>query len=212
MQAMKPAFALDFRDDTIRLLHRSAGGWQLVGQVSPGDPDLTEAMGYLRATALGLSPRGIATKLILPNAQILYTEVSVAATEARKRRKEIAAALEGRTPYGVDELAFDSAGKGSDVQVAVVARETLAEAEAFAAEHRFNPVSFVAAPDPGQFDGEPWFGPTALAAEILSEGVQVELDAQPVQRLQRWLVAPPQPAPAPGVPLPHSHPAPHVRP
>ena len=55
--------------------------------------------------------------------------------------------------------------------VAAIAIETLEEAQGFAAEHAFNPVSFVAVPssDAG-FLGEPWFGPSGgpvmLAASI----------------------------------------------
>ena len=53
------------------------------------------------------------------------------------------------TPYSVADLVFDWSGHGEVVQVAVVARETLAEAEAFAETHGFGPVSFVAMPAPG---------------------------------------------------------------
>jgi hypothetical protein len=171
---MKPAFALDFRDTTVRLLHRTGAGWQEVGQVSLDAPDLTEALGYLRATALGLSPRGISTKLVIPNDQILYTQVHAPGPDAAKRRSQIKAALEGRTPYAVKDLVFDWWGNGPDVQVAVIAKETLAEAEAFAADNRFNPVSFVAAPENGTFKGEPWFGPSSLAPSLLAPGEKVE--------------------------------------
>ena len=87
-----------------------------------------------------------------------------------KRRKQIRAALEGLTPYEVDDLVFDWWGNGPEVQVAVVARETLAEAEAFAAEHRFNPVSFVVGPRRRPYGGEPFFGPSALAATSAGRG------------------------------------------
>src|SRR3990167_3880280 len=143
---MKPAFALDFRDTTVRLLHRTGAGWQEVGQVSLDAPDLTEALGYLRATALGLSPRGISTKLVIPNDQILYTQVHAPGPDAAKRRSQIKAALEGRTPYAVTDLVFAGGENGPDGQGAVIEKEPRAEAEAFAADNRFNPVSFVAAP------------------------------------------------------------------
>ena len=144
---MKPAFALDFRDDTITMSHRSGNGWQVVGAVPIDTPDLTEAIRYLRTTALGLSPRGLATKLILPEDQILYIPVEAPGPDDESRRAQVIAALEGRTPYDVADLAFDYCGSGPDVKVAVIAKQTLAEAEAFAVGHRLNPVSFVAAPD-----------------------------------------------------------------
>ena len=150
-------------------------------------PDLAEALDYLRKTALGLSPMGVATKLILPNSQILYTEVHAPGPSRDDKRRQIAAALDGRTPYAVEDLVFDWSGKGATVKVAVIARETLAEAEAFAVEHRLNPVSFVAAPEAGSFVGEPWFGPTAAAASLLAEDETVDRDREPVTILHREL-------------------------
>jgi hypothetical protein len=84
--------------------------------------------------------------MILPNSQILYTEVTAPGPSRDEKRRQIAAALEGRTPYPVEDLVFDWSGKGATVKVAVIARETLDEAEGFAATHRLNPVSFVAIP------------------------------------------------------------------
>lgn len=195
---MKPSFALDFRDGAIALLHRTSRGWQLVGSTSIEAPDLTEALAYMRSTALGLSPRGLSTKLILPSDQVLLTSVHAPGPDAARRRKQIKAALEGLTPYSVDDLAFDWSGSGSEVRVAIVARETLAEAEAFATEHRFNPVSFVAAPDDASFQGEPHFGVTALSETLLAAGEKVERDQDAVivvtRDLPRAEAAAPQPA------------------
>ena len=182
---MKPAFALDFRDETISLLHRSGGGWQLVGAVPLETPDLTEALGYLRATALGLSPRGMATKLVIPNDQILYLTVHAPGPDEAARHAQVTAALEGRTPYDVADLAFDYTGSGPEVQVAVIAKETLAEAEGFAAEHRLNPIAFVAAPDPESFAAEPWFGLSSLAPSLIPKGAKVERDSSPVMIVAR---------------------------
>ena len=184
---MKPTFALDLTRDTIGLLHRTPKGWLSIGEVAFDAPDLGEALDYLRKTALGLSPLGVATKLILPNAQILYTEIHAPGPSRDEKRRQIAAALEGRTPYEVDDLAFDWSGKGATVKVAVIARETLDQAEGFAVEHRLNPVSFVAIPEEGSFVGEPWFGPTAAAAGILAEDETVERDRDPVAILHREL-------------------------
>ncbi|MFN4202054.1 MAG: hypothetical protein ACK4GM_03255 [Tabrizicola sp.] len=202
---MKPTFALDLTRETIGLLHRTPKGWLSIGEVAFDAPDLAEALDYLRKTALGLSPMGVATKLILPNSQILYTEVHAPGPSRDEKRRQIAAALEGRTPYPVEDLVFDWSGKGATVKVAVVAKETLAEAEAFAVEHRLNPVSFVAIPEDGTFVGEPWFGPTEAAASLLAEDETVERDREPVSILHRELPkavpvaeaenAPPSPAP-----------------
>ena len=184
---MKPTFALDLTRETIGLLHRTPKGWLSIGEAAFDAPDLAEALDYMRKTALGLSPMGVATKLILPNSQILYTEVHAPGPSREEKRRQIATALEGRTPYDVEDLAFDWSGKGATVKVAVIAKETLAEAEAFAVEHRLNPVSFVAIPEEGEFVGEPWFGPAAAAAGILAEDETVERDRDPVTVLHREL-------------------------
>ncbi len=200
---MKPAFALDFRDNAVSLHHRSGAGWHQVGSVPVDEPDLPAAIGYLRSTALGLSPQGVATKLVIPNDQILYLTVHAPGPDATSRRSQIEAALVGRTPYAVEDLVYDWAGKGSEVQVAVIARETLAEAEGFAAEHRFNPLAFVAVPDDGVFAGEPWFGPTELSTSLLAPGEKLERDKQPISLRGRPLpsatepVAEALPEPAP---------------
>ncbi len=198
---MKPTFALDLTREAIGLLHRTPKGWLSIGEVAFDAPDLPEALDYLRKTALGLSPLGVATKLILPNSQILYTEVHAPGPSREEKRRQIATALEGRTPYDVEDLVFDWSGKGATVKVAVIARETLAEAEGFAVEHRLNPVSFVAIPEDGAFVGEPWFGPTAAATGLLAEDETVERDREPVSVLHRELPkAEPAPAPTPPVP------------
>lgn len=182
---MKPNFALYFTEDSLGLLHRTAHGWMEVGATPLDTPDLGEAMSYLRRSALGLEPHGVATKLVIPNSQVLYLTVTAPGPGDDERDLQIRAALEGRTPYEVDELLFDWSGDGPEVQLAVVARETVQEAEDFAASFRLNPVSCVAVPDPHQFAGEPWFGPTETAAGLLEDGDLVERDAMPVTVISR---------------------------
>jgi hypothetical protein len=206
---MKPTFALDLTRETIGLLHRTPKGWLSIGETAFDAPDLAEALDYMRKTALGLSPMGVATKLILPNSQILYTEVHAPGPSRDEKRRQIATALEGRTPYDVEDLVFDWSGKGATVKVAVIARETLAEAEAFAVEHRLNPVSFVAIPEEGNFVGEPWFGPAAAAASLLAEDETVDRDRDPVTILHREL---PKADPAPEAETPEPAPEPASEP
>lgn len=178
---MKPAFALNLSHDGISLLHRTARGWLCVGEARLDAADLGAELAYLRRTALGLSPQGFATKLILPNSQLLYLTLDAPGPDAATRRKQIARALEGRTPYAVPDLAYDWSGTGTEVQVAVVARETLHEAEEFALQHRLNPVAFVAIPEPGDFAGEPFFGQAAAARSFIPEGERLIRDQDPVR-------------------------------
>ncbi len=181
---MKPNFALDLSFDRIGLFHRAKGGWRRLGEVSLDDDDFTEKLGHLRQTAAELAGGQFATKLIIPNSQILFRDVEAPGDTPGARRVAIRAALDGTTPYTLDDLVFDWSDAGENMtKVAVVAAETLREAEEFAAEHKFNPVAFVAKPEDGDFDGEPWFGTTRRAKGILTNGETVERDDASVAEL-----------------------------
>ncbi|MEL6886998.1 MAG: hypothetical protein AAFP87_21010 [Pseudomonadota bacterium] len=173
---MKPNFALSLSFDGIRLLLRAAGGWRLVGEVPVTSSDLAGDLALLRAKAVALRPGRVRSKLIIPDDQIRYLSVDTGDVDRDARIAAARVALEGATPYAVDALAFDICEDGATTHVAAVARETLTEAEAFATEHRFHPVSFVAAPLHQAFLGEPYFGKTAHAVGLLKAGQDVEPD------------------------------------
>jgi len=145
------------------------------------DPDLEATLAHLRRSALGLSPHGIVSKLVIPNSQILYTSFEITATQAAERRSQIELELAARTPYPVEDLIYDWSGTGKTVQVATLARQTLTEAEAFAERHRFNPVCFVAIPPAGAFGKEPFFGLASKAALYLPEGDKLDRDQDPIR-------------------------------
>lgn len=172
---MKPNFALSLSFEGIALLHRAAGGWRRVGKVALDAPDLTEQLAALRAKAQVLEPGGLRCKVIIPNDQVRYLTLDTGAVGGDARTEAVRAALVGATPYRLDELVFDISVDGAQTHVAAVARETLAEAEAFAVEHRLHPISFVAAPGDALFLGEPFFGASAHATS-LSDGTEVEPD------------------------------------
>lgn len=175
---MKPSFALSLSHDGIRLFSRAKGGWRLVGESSLDAPDLTETLAYLRDKATRLSRSGLSTKLILPSSQILYTSVTAPGPDDAARSDQIRSALTGITPYAADELNFDWRVTDDLVNVAAVAIETLQEAEAFAVEHRFNPVSFVGESLETSFEGEPFFGATQFSKSFLDDGEIVEADSE----------------------------------
>jgi hypothetical protein len=178
---MKPNFALNLSDDRIGLLQRTGRGWLPLGEALFGAPDMEDRLTALREKAAHATPRGIATKLVIPNSQILYTTVTVTAATDSGKTDEIRAALAGRTPYAVEDLAFDWCGDGPEVKVAVVARETLEQAESFAVDHAFRPISFVAIPEPEAFDGEPMFGATVFSIRALGKGRRLERDLVPIR-------------------------------
>ncbi len=157
---MKPNFALSLSVEGIRLLHRVTGGWHLVGEVALDSEDMGGELARIRQTALALEPSGIRTKLLLPNDQIKYFALDGTRAEA----PEIESALDGTTPYAIDELSYDSSKGGGRTYVAAVAKETMEEAESFAQSYHFNPICFSAVPEEFTFVGEPFFGLTSLCA------------------------------------------------
>lgn len=195
---MKPGFALRLDHDAVSLLVRVTEGWAELGRAQIADPGFEDQLAELRAQAADLAPDGFSTKLILPADQILYSSIDAPGPDDTARRAQIAAALEGRTPYAVDDLVFDWSGEDGNLSVAVVARLTLDEAEDFAESHGFNPVTFVAMPETGQFAGEPFFGKTTNATAHLSGGDGPMRDSEPVRIVDAPLPAP-QTATAPNV-------------
>lgn len=173
---MKPRFALSLSFEGIRLLHRAAGGWRVVGEVALDTQDLTGALEDLRGKAERLEPGNVYTKLLLPDEQIKFVTIDTSGMDDDARRKAAEAALDGATPYAVADLAFDICVEGDQTHIAAVARETLAEAEGFASEHGFQPVSFAAIPGDQTYLGEPFFGATAAAASLLAPDDTVEAD------------------------------------
>ena len=182
---MKPGFALSLSFEGITLLYRTASGWRRVGEVPVDTSDMAAAMDGLRRGAAALTRDALRSKIVLPNDQIRYLTIETGALPAAARRDAAARALDGATPYAVDELAFDIAADGPRTHVAAVAKETLAEAEAFAVEHRFDPVSFVARPEDGDFPGEPFFGETEHAETILTGDERVEPDNRRIELAER---------------------------
>jgi hypothetical protein len=199
---MKPNFALDLTHDGISLLFRANGGWALVGDLDLDDPQMSEHLKALRARAEELGEGRITTKLIIPNSQILYTTLEAPGPDDVAREVQIRVALEGMTPYAVSDLVFDWRAEGDVARVAVLARETMEEAEGFASQFGFNPVSFVARPGSGDFSGEPFFGRTKTAARVLGANEKVVPDATPVPRNPRRLDPPAMQEPDPATTTP----------
>lgn len=186
---MKPGFALSLSAEGIVLLHRAAGGWRNVGQVPLEAVDLPSELATLKAKGEALEPGGTC-KLIIPNDQIRYLSIETNGADPATCREMARQALEGATPYPVDELAFDLSEDGNQTHIAAVALETLAEAESFAVSNGFTPASFVAVPGDKGFLGEPFFGPAAAIGATLVEadGIAV-VDIGPAE-----IPVPPAPA------------------
>ncbi len=139
-----------------------------MGSVPLDSADLSADLAALWAKGEALEAGGTC-KLIIPNDQIRYLSIETGISDLESRRRMARAALEGATPYPVDDLAFDLSEEGSKTHIAAVAQDTLAEAEAFALDNGFTPASFVAAPGDIGFLGEPFFGPAPSLGNTLVE-------------------------------------------
>ncbi|MGB0968067.1 MAG: hypothetical protein ACPGUX_07775, partial [Halocynthiibacter sp.] len=164
---MTPGFALNLTHEGIGLLWHSPDGWQNLGDARLDDPGLEDRLREMRDLALAQETEALLCKLIIPNSEILYLECDIA--DNAQERETAEAALAGRTPYELDDLKIDWVRQGTRLQIAAVACETLTEAESFATEHQFNPVTFCASPENDAiFMGEPSFGETSVARDILT--------------------------------------------
>lgn len=180
---MKPGFALNLTHSGILLLHRVTGGWQVIAEAQPEAPEFAQQLSDMRDKAAELEPGAVVCKLIIPDTQILYTTATSPdpLNSRSEERQFVENALEGLTPYAVSDLALDWQCNGDKLSIAAIARETLAEAEAFATEHRFNPVSFTAVPEEGSgFTRELFFGETTCAAGFMLDEEFIEREDQPL--------------------------------
>ncbi len=194
---MKPNFALTLSFDGIGLLHRAFPGWHSVGEVSLDSANLAGDLAALLDKAHLFDTNGVHTKLVLPNDQIRYLQLDAEGLAPDEIADAVARALDGATPYALEDLAYDWSISAGQVYVAAVARDTLNEAEAFAADHGFKPLCFVAIPESMDFVGEPWFGKTKAAAHLLPSGGFVERDTAAIRVIGPARLPEPPPAAEP---------------
>lgn len=155
---MVPNFALSLSSEGIALLRRVSGGWAPAGEVAFDSDDLDSALAELRARAEALSPDGAQVAVILPDGQLRYLDLPDPGEGDTARDDAARTALDGATPYAVEELFFDWSLIGPRLCVCAVAHETIEEAGGFLAAHGFTPVSYLALPPEGAFDGVVFFG------------------------------------------------------
>ncbi len=185
-----PAFALDLDPDGIRLLRRDGDGWEEIDSVALDDPMLPKRLKALRVRAEVMAKGPLETELVIPPSQILYTEIS--ATTDDPEAVDVARALDGLTPCPVDEMVFDWRRDGGTIRIAALDINTLDEAESFAVSYGFNPIRFVAWPDPAQFPGTPDFGATQFVQHRAETEAAHAAPAAPATGDPRPIVDPPR--------------------
>ncbi|MFG6083070.1 hypothetical protein ACEUZ9_004312 [Paracoccus litorisediminis] len=161
-------YGLSFGGDAVHLQKRERPleatdrarqpAWRHLGSVDFDEPDFREVLVNLRMMATGQGADVLMpVTLIIPDDQILYTTLTV--PPSGDRDWAVARALDGLTPYAIDELAFDWRGESDSVRVAAVARQTLREAREFALQYGFDGEAYCADPEGELFPGEPVFEP-----------------------------------------------------
>ncbi|EKE45871.1 hypothetical protein OCGS_0097 [Oceaniovalibus guishaninsula JLT2003] len=191
---MTQTFFLDLSHEGVRLDLDQDGKTTEIGAVPLDDAHFDTRVEDLRREAEGLAGGPLTTRIVLPQSEILYTAFDAEGADDDARDKAVRAGLEGLTPYTLDDLVFRwQAKEGARVAVAAVARETLAEAEAFAVSHGFAPTAFTAREGGEGFDGRPDFGPTAHATDAAT--APPPEPAAPVTRIIDLPDDPPEAAP-----------------
>ncbi|MXQ06372.1 hypothetical protein GQ651_00790 [Alphaproteobacteria bacterium GH1-50] len=150
---MTQRWGFDLSMSAVRLMRRDAGYWREIAVEPIEGADIEERLQTLADQVDG----GHGVDIFLPRDQILYTDVKV--TDADTASREIEAAMEGRTPYALSELEIDWViGPDNMARVAAVARETLEEAELFAAGRGLSVNRFSSLSDDEDFPRQPDFG------------------------------------------------------
>jgi hypothetical protein len=184
---MAVSHLLDLAPERIRLVRMSGRDVEILGEIPTDAADLTPR---LKALVAGAGDRPLAAALVLPESQILYTRLPAPGPDDAAREEQVRAGLDGRTPYALDEIAFDWAADGDEAVVAAIALETLDEAARFAAAHGIEVRGYLAQPEPELFPREVVFA--GEAAEAATLGIEEAVAQEP---------APAEPVPAAPVPV-----------
>ena len=184
--AQSPRFALSLSFEGIGLEEYAKGASSKIAEAILDRDDFDQRMSELSRKAEAMSCDGLRVALILPNEQIKF--VSVACPDDADPitiNEHILRTLDGATPYPMDELRFDHHLANGTLYVAAVALETLNEAEDFAKNYGFSPLSCIARTDANTFPTEVFFGlsdaPLGLMPRLSTEEPEdVEDSARPV--------------------------------
>lgn len=188
---MFPNAAIALSVDGVTALLKADDGWRSIGQVPLDDPDLTGSLETLRLRAEDILGAPMRSKLIIPNDQIRFLETAAVSEKISDEKTACTQALEGQTPYPVNELRYDWISTGTTTNIAAVAVETLTEAEAFAIQYGLNPICFVGLPETGNFgtadlNREPYFGAAKAAANLLDAQQPIDRETGLATNIGPW--------------------------
>ena len=168
-------WAFDLDMSAIRLLKREDGVWKDVAVEALEGRDIADRLARL----ISLADSPVHAEIFLPASQILYTDVAISSADAAS--VEIEAALDGITPYTLDELEIDwELSDEHTARVAAIARETLDEAAAFAEMRGITVLGFSSLATAQQFPRLPDFGGGSV--DLLADD-PIEAPVDPVPRV-----------------------------
>ncbi len=152
---MNTAFVLDLSSRGIRVLSGHEQPWQVLGEMSLGDPGLCDRLRDLRQAGNGQAASEPAATILIPPGEIRYATLDAAdADGARDARLRAAVASMAQ-----EDLAWDwTVAPDGRLRVAAVPRRVLREAQRFALAHGFHPARFSARTEADAFPGWPDFG------------------------------------------------------
>lgn len=150
---MTVRYGFDLDMAAVRLMRRDGGQWLEEAVEKIDGPDIEDRLQVMVDRIEGNGP----VELFLPRDQILYTDVEISSED--DALDEIDRAMDGRTPYALDELEIDwEMTAPGTARVAAIARETLDEAFAFAEARGMRVAGYSSLATPEEFPRLPDFG------------------------------------------------------
>ena len=175
LSRMETRWGLDLDMSAVRLMRRDGNAWSEFAVEKIDGPDIED-----RLTAM-IANIDTQVALFLPGEQILYTTVDLG--PVGNTRAQIERAMDGRTPYALDELDLDwEMTASSSARVAAIALDTLDEAAAFAEVRGLSVSAYSSLATEEDFPRLPNFRGPPVNAMVASEAaVPVATDQDDVQ-------------------------------
>jgi hypothetical protein len=169
---MSNMWGFDLDMTAVRLMRRDNGNWQEVAAEKIEGADIEQRLMALADRVESDAP----VELFLPRDQILYSDIEISSED--NAQADIEAALDGATPYVLDDLDLDWEMTGpTTARVAAIALETLDEAVAFAEVRGIKVGGFSSLAEPDDFPRFPNFTGHNI---FLEEDTEDEEPAAPV--------------------------------
>lgn len=170
MAEARPIFALDLSNDGIALWHRGGGtGWTSLGHIPLDARDMQSHIQLMRAKVGIIHNKPLKAVIRIPRSEVMMSRLKLGVFEGDAATSQARKLISELTPYAINEIVYDldAKGVGNMAPVAIAARETLQEAQDFAARHGFTAIYFTTQFELREFPREPRFYLTPPKKPIL---------------------------------------------